>query len=146
METPEPPPAPALIAAPSSTVNLTSLWVEVLLAVRRDRPLITTWLEAGTLLEVTGKTVRLGFPPEGRMAMESLLRPNNKGFLEKLFTQLSGEDRVVECEVREGLVILPAELPPPPPEPVPADPMEEFKNDPLIRKALELFQAEIQPA
>jgi hypothetical protein len=31
------------------------------------------------------------------------------------------------------------------PEP-PPDPMEEFKNDPIIRKALELFRAEIQPS
>ena len=145
METPEPPPAPAPVAARSTPVDLSSLWVDALLAVRRDRPLITTWLEAGTLLEVVGKTIRLGFPPEGRMAMESLLRPNNRAFLEKLFTQLSGEDRVVECEVREGLVVLPAELPPPPPEPAPPDPVAEFKNDPLIRKAMELFQAEIQP-
>jgi len=80
------------------------------------------------------------------MAMESLLRPNNRGFLEKLFTQLTGRPHTVECELRDGLVIQPAHLPSPPPEPVPADPMEEFKNDPLIRKALEIFQAEIQPA
>jgi DNA polymerase-3 subunit gamma/tau len=146
METPEPELPPAPIAAPVAPVDLSSLWTEVLLAVRRDRPLITTWLEAGTLVEVSGKTVRLGFPPEGRMAMESLLRPNNRSLLEKLFTQLCGEDRIVEYEVREGLVIQRAELPPPPPEPGPADPMEEFKNDPLIRKALDLFQAEIQPA
>jgi DNA polymerase-3 subunit gamma/tau len=146
MEAPEPPSTPAPVASPSAPVDLTSLWTDALLAVRRDRPLITTWLEAGTLVELVGKTVRLGFPPEGRMAMESLMRPNNRSFLEKLFTQLAGEDRVVECEVREGLVITPAVLPPPPPEPAPADPMEEFKNDPLIRKALELFQAEIQPA
>jgi DNA polymerase-3 subunit gamma/tau len=146
METPEPVSTPAPVAAPSAPVDLTSLWTETLLAVRRDRPLITTWLEAGTLLALEEKTIRLGFPPEGRMAMESLLRPNNRTLLEKLFTQLSGQDCVVECEVREGLVVAPTVLPPPPPEPAPADPMEEFKNDPLIRKALELFQAEIQPA
>ena len=68
--------------------------MDVLAAVRRDRPLITTWLEAGMLLEVAGKTVRLGFPPEQKMAMESLLRPNNRVFLEKLFTQLIGGARV----------------------------------------------------
>ena len=142
METPE----PAAVASPAAPVDLASLWLEVLLAVRRDRPLISTWLEAGTLLEVTGQTVRLGFPREGRMAMESLLRPNNRTLLEKLFTQVSGSPRTLEAEIREGLIIAPVALPPPPPEPVPADPMEEFKNDPLIRKALEIFQAEIQPA
>jgi DNA polymerase-3 subunit gamma/tau len=142
-ETPDPPP-PADLQPPSPPVDLNALWTNILLAVRRDRPLITTWLEAGTLLEVTAATVLLGFPPDQKMAMESLLRPNNRAFLEKLFAQLTGEPRVLECETREGLVVQPA--PPPAPEPAPADPMEEFKNDPLIRKALEIFQAEIQPA
>ena len=31
-------------------------------------------------------------------------------------------------------------------EPLPLDPMEALKNDPLIRKALEIFKGEIQPA
>jgi DNA polymerase III subunit gamma/tau len=133
-ETPEP--------TPSAPVDAKALWTDILLAVRRDRPLISTWLEAGMLLEVTGKTVRLAFPPEQKMAMDSLLRPNNRTLLEKLFTQLTGEPRVLECETREGLLIQPVNLP----APAPLDPMEEFKNDPLIRKALEIFQAEIQPA
>jgi DNA polymerase-3 subunit gamma/tau len=120
--------------------------MDLLVAVRRDRPLISTWLEAGTLLEVAGRKVRLGFPPAQKMAMESLVRPNNRGFLEKLLTQLTGEPRELVCEAREGLVVQPVTLPAPAPEPAPPDPMEEFKNDPLIRKALEIFQAEIQPA
>ena len=80
------------------------------------------------------------------MAMESLLRPNNRGFLEKLFAELTGETRVIECEIREGLVVEPPKPPARAPLAANADPMEEFKNDPLIRKALEIFQAEIQPA
>ena len=140
-ETPDTPTPP-----PAAPIDLPTLWTDTLLAVRRDRPLITTWLEAGMLLDATGSVILLGFPPAQKMAMESLLRPNNRGFLEKLFTQLTGRPHTVECELRDGLVIQPAHLPSPPPEPVPADPMEEFKNDPLIRKALEIFQAEIQPA
>ncbi len=34
----------------------------------------------------------------------------------------------------------------PPPEPATADPMDEFKNDPLIRKALEIFKSTQQTA
>jgi DNA polymerase-3 subunit gamma/tau len=130
----------------AAPVDAQALWTSVLVAVRRDRPLITTWLEAGMLVEVTDNAVRLAFPTKQSMAMESLMRPNNRAFLEKLFAQLVGEPRVLECEAREGLIVEPAILPPPEPEPAPVDPMEEFKNDPLIRKALEIFQAEIQPA
>jgi DNA polymerase-3 subunit gamma/tau len=144
-ETPETA-SPADLLAPAAVVDVNALWTDALIAVRRERPLISTWLEAGALLEVTGNAVRVGFPPEQKMAMESLLRVNNRGFLEKLFTQLTGEARVIECETREGLVVQPANIPAPAPEPPPADPMDEFKNDPLIRKALEIFQAEIQPA
>ena len=79
------------------------------------------------------------------MAMESLLRPNNRSFLEKLLTKLTGETRELACEAREGLVVKPVNLPEPEPEAPPPDPMDEFKNDPLIRKALEIFQGEIQP-
>ena len=133
-------------AAPAVPVDRESLWRDVLLAVRRERPLISTWLEAGTLLEMTESRVRLGFPTEQGLAMESLARPNNRKFLEGLFGQLTGAARVLECEAREGIEVQPANLPPPPPEPAPPDPMEEFKNDPLIRRALEIFQAEIEPA
>jgi DNA polymerase-3 subunit gamma/tau len=150
--------APALFSEPTSVVNetpapspvprtpadLNTLWTDLLLAVRRDRPLIMTWLEAGMLLEVAGGSVRLGFPPGQEMAMDSLLRPNNRNLLEKLLTQLTGQALVLECETREGLVVHPSNLPAP--EPAAVDPLEDFKNDPLIRKALEIFQAEIQPA
>jgi DNA polymerase-3 subunit gamma/tau len=151
----EPEPEPVAVinetpeaGAPSKApVDPTALWMDLLVAVRRDRPLISTWLEAATLLEVTARSVRLGFPPEHAMAMESLLRPNNRSFLEKLLTRLTGETRALECEAREGLVVTPVSLPEPEPEPAPSppDPMEEFRNDPLIRKALEIFQGEIQP-
>jgi DNA polymerase-3 subunit gamma/tau len=135
-ETPEAPPA-----KPSDPG---ALWTGLLVAVRRDRPLISTWIESGTLLDVTGSVVRIGFPPEHAMAMESLLRANNKAFIEQLLTRLAGEPRAIVCETREGLVVQRPNLPTPAPEPA-ADPMEEFRNDPLIRKALEIFQAEIQP-
>ena len=135
--------APVMVPNPPARVDPIALWTDVLVAVRRDRPLIMTWLEVGTLLDVTDSTVRLGFPPQQAMAMESLVRPNNRSFLEKLFAQITGHPRTLECEAREGLVVEPTNLPPPPAEPAPADPMEEFKNDPLIRKALEIFQAEI---
>ncbi len=133
-------------AAAATPIDISVLWTDALISVRRDRPLISTWLEAGQLIEVDAKTVRLAFPPAQRMAIDSLLRPTNRNFLEQLFSQLTGQPREIICEAREGLVVEPANLPAPPPPPTPADPMEAFKNDPLIRKALEIFQAEIQPA
>jgi DNA polymerase-3 subunit gamma/tau len=144
-ETPEPAPELHPAGTPSAPPDPATLWTDLLLAVRRERPLILTWLEVGALLEITPTKILVGFPPEQKMAMESLCRQNNRLFLEKLLTEITGQSRTLECELREGLIVLPANLPAPI-SAAPIDPMEEFKNDPLIKKALELFQAEIQPA
>jgi DNA polymerase-3 subunit gamma/tau len=144
-ETPEPAPELHPAGTPSAPPDPATLWTDLLLAVRRERPLILTWLEVGALLEITPTKILVGFPPEQKMAMESLCRQNNRLFLEKLLTEITGQSRTLECELREGLIVLPANLPAPI-SAAPIDPMEDFKNDPLIKKALELFQAEIQPA
>ena len=66
-----------------------------------------------------------------------------RDFIEALVAEIAGQPLTLRTQVREGLTV----TPPPPREPEkPKDPMEEFKNDPLIKKALELFRAEIQPA
>jgi len=74
--------------------------------------------------------------------MESLLRPNNCKLLETTLSKLLGRSVKLQCELRAGLEVdLPGEREENhQPE---KDPMEEFKNDELIRAALELFQAEI---
>jgi DNA polymerase-3 subunit gamma/tau len=148
-ETPEPPPAPsepAAAAPEAEPLDPAALWPGIIAVVRRERPLITTWVEAGALLEFAGEAARIGFPPEQKMAMESLTRPNNRSFLEKLIAEMTGgKVRTVDFIIREGLVVQHVDVPAPV-EQAPRDPMEEFKNDPLIRKALEIFQAEIQPA
>ncbi len=137
-ETPRPAPDPAPALDP------VALWNSVIARVRKDRPLIANCVEAGTLLEIANGTAIVGFPPERTFEFEQLDMPNQRRFIEALLGELAGCALAIKCVTREGLVVAP---PPPRPEPAaPPDPMEEFKNDPLIRKALELFRAEIQPA
>ena len=57
----------------------------------------------------------------------------------------------LKCEAREGLAInAPAPAPPESEAPAAVNPQakadEDFKNDPKIKKALEIFEAEILPA
>ena len=49
----------------------------------------------------------------------------------------------VSLEIRDGIVVTQIA---PAAAAVKLDPMEEFKRDPLIRRALEIFRAEVQPA
>ncbi len=129
--------------ASSGEPGLDALWKKVVMEVRRQRPLISAWVENGALLEIEGHTALLGFPPEHALASEYCQQPANRKLIESLLAEFSGRPLTFRCQLREGLTV----TPPAPPEPEKVvDPMEEFKNDPLIRKALEIFRAEIQPA
>ena len=133
-------------AAPAEPVNTDRLWSELLGQVRNNRPLITQYLEAGALLKVENDVCFIGYPPDQSMAMESIQRPNNRKFVEELISTLVGKPTVLKCEIREGLVVTPPVLPEIKRE-IPADAKakadEEFKNDPKIKKAMEIFEAEI---
>lgn len=133
----EPESGPEPVEIPDS-----ELWTKLANAIRKERPLISAWLDFGVILDVGDNFVLIGFPEDQKLAMDSLLRPNNRKLLEKALQGLLGRSVTLRCELRPGLKVTPPDREQQ--ETLPdADPMEEFKNDPLIRKALDLFQAEI---
>ncbi|MEO6788567.1 MAG: DNA polymerase III subunit gamma/tau [Chthoniobacteraceae bacterium] len=152
VETPkvaEPPPAPAtkIVAKPEpapapAPVSNDAFWQALVETVRRDRKLISPWLEAGALIRIDGESVLIGFPPDQAFAKD-FLEQGHRGFLGSAASAILGRTVKLTLELRDGIVAKP--LPQPVPEAAP-DPMETFKSDPLIRKALEIFRAEVQPA
>ncbi len=136
--TPEPQPATAPLA---DSTDAAALWKALLAEVQKQRPLIAAWVRVGTLLELHADTALIGFPPDESLSLEYCEQPNNRTLLENLIQTLLGRPVRIKMALKEGLASAPA------PEPErPRDPMEEFKNDPLIRKALEIFKTEIHPA
>ena len=123
------------VASPS----LDSSWLRVLQEVSGRRPLILSWIESASPLRFESGTLTLGFPKDRAIAVESLSRANTKAFLEEICGEILGHACKLQFELKDGLTPVPR-----PAAPKPVDPMEDFKNDPLIRKALELFKAEIQ--
>ncbi len=134
---------PAAKAAPAAPeVSAAALWPQFVARVRKDRPLISGWIECGQLMAVADGVATIAFPTDASLALESCERPNNRQFIEALLAELAGQALILKCEKRAGLTvekIAPTETKAEPP----ADPMAAFKDDPLIHKALELFQAEI---
>ena len=100
----------------------------------------------GTLIGIENDVCIIGFPKDQTLALETIQRQSNRKFLEALISTLAGKALVLKCEFREGLVVTPPELPETK-EKAPLDPkakaVEDFKNDPKIKKAIEIFEAEI---
>jgi DNA polymerase III subunit gamma/tau len=148
-------PAPAQDEAAAS-IDADTVWAKAIEQIRARRPLIRGWIESAKPLGIEGRFFHLGFPPEEKGALDSLSMPRTRDFLQALLKEISGRDWDLKFSLKEGLVVEP---PPPPaqPEPAPAangaaapnaaaaDTVADFKNDPLIRDALEIFKGEIKP-
>ena len=122
--------------------DLNQLWIDIVTEVRVRRPLIQQYFTAAVPISLLHSELKLGFPSDQSMAMETLMRPNNRKFIEQLLTEKLGEPTAIRGEIRDGLasIIFPHKME------RTANTEDDFKNDPLIQKALEIFQAEIQAA
>jgi DNA polymerase-3 subunit gamma/tau len=141
-----PPPAQTKkVEQPKPSTGDADLWPALLQRVRQERPLISAWIEAVKLLRIEGDACVIGFGKSHELSKESLTRPNNQKFLEGILAELAGRGIAIRWEKRDDVA---DDLPETEEEKsAPSgDPMTAFKNDPLIKKALEIFKGEIQSA
>jgi DNA polymerase III subunit gamma/tau len=138
---PATPPESKAPAATARPVDHGAVWKQAIEQIRARRPLIRGWVEVATALGIEGRFFVLGFPPEHKTAMESVASPRTRDFLEALVREISGQDLKMKFILKEGLpVTVIAELP----ATKRADSQSTFKDDPLIREALEIFKGEIK--
>ena len=134
-------PAPT---TPEST-DFSTIWPKAVGLASARRPLLRNWIDAAQLLGTEGHNVLLGFAPEQKTSMESLERPAIRGFIEALFQELTGSKWGVKMSLVQGLA--PVEKTQRAAEEDKAEPdnsVESFKDDPLIKEALEIFKGEIK--
>ncbi len=145
---PEPEPVavePKPQRAGSKMREVEELWPELVQAVRNERPLISMWLESGVLAEIKEGSAFVHFPKDQPLAVEYLVQDNNRSFIEGILTVISGVPLKLRTELRDTVVLRPVPKQERVVEKVVVkDPMEEFKNDPLIRKALEIFKGRLE--
>jgi DNA polymerase III subunit gamma/tau len=116
-------------------------WARTVEKVRATRRLIAGWVEAGTALGVEGRFLLVGFPPEQKPAMESLSIPKTRDYIDEVLKEVGGGDWKIKFVLKEGLPAPATRESAPPTKPeTPAT----FKDDPLIREALEIFKGEIK--
>ena len=142
-EQPAPSPAPE-----SKAVDHEAVWQKASEQIRLRRPLIRGWVASAKALGIEGRFFVLGFPPEQKMAMESVASPRSRDFLEALLKEISGEDWKIKFTLKEGLPVVNVAEPGAALDEIPArkkgDSQALFKDDPLIREALEIFKGEIK--
>jgi len=129
---PEPEPPKPVAPAPKPVENFWQAFVDT---IKRDRNLIVGLVKGGVLMGNEGGVVTIAFPPDQSFAKEML--DTHVKFMDEVATAIMGAPTRVKLEIREGVV----------PAPVVVDnrdPMEIFKDDPKIRKVLELFQGTLQ--
>lgn len=172
VEVPVKTPTPEPVSADSTSSN-DNPWQTVAMALASDSPLKFGWVEDGRLVERSGNTFIVEFPPSLQPQSQTLFWPQAVKKIEEQLAALLGERILFEARFT-GVEPPPLELEPPraaapsPAAPKPAAPkpvsataapaaksepapqqaispeeLEAFKNDPLIKKALEVFQAEI---
>jgi DNA polymerase III subunit gamma/tau len=131
-----------LIPSASAEPDLNQLWIDIVAEVRKSRPLIQQYFTAAVPVSLLHNELRLGFGSQHGMAMETLMRPNNRKYIEQLITERLGKPTSIRGETRDDLapIVFPEKTE------AATNPETDFKNDPLIQKALEIFQAEIQAA
>jgi DNA polymerase-3 subunit gamma/tau len=137
-------PTPGIETPPleASQIDYKEVWQKTTEKVRATRKLIGGWVDAGTALGIEGRFFLVGFPPDHKSAMESLSIPRTREFLEAIVKEISGQDWKIKFVLKEGLTV--AAAPAEPAAPKKPETQATFKDDPLIREALEIFKGEIK--
>jgi DNA polymerase III subunit gamma/tau len=125
----EPKMIPAADSAPAG-----NLWQQVLAKVPA-RGFLRTLVDSLTVIGTEGRSFTLGYPPEEKSAIETLATTSNRRQLETLLREISGREWSLKLEAREGMPSRKA------PEP---SGVEEYKDNPLIQEALQMFKGEIR--
>ena len=129
------------VAPEAPAIDPKEAWAKTVEKVRATRRLIAGWVEAGTALGVEGRFLLVGFPPDQKAAMESLSIPKTRDYIDAVLKEVGGADWKIKFILKEGLPgpAITQSVPPQKPD-TPAT----FKDDPLIREALEIFKGEIK--
>jgi DNA polymerase-3 subunit gamma/tau len=116
-----------------ASVDPAKIWKQVCAKIPA-RGFLRTLVDSLTVLGADGRNFLVGYPPPEKSAIETLATASNRKQLENLIKEVSGRDWTLKLTAKEGL----------PPKKAPAK-SDDYKNDPLIQEALEMFKGEIKP-
>jgi DNA polymerase-3 subunit gamma/tau len=153
------PSAPAALAeTPAISADLAGLWTKLVEAISRVSPFIRTYLLEAAPVSFEKNTLVIGFDPEFSDHLALIDNPRNHTLLQTKLAEVghpNAQIKFIKAELPTDRVrLIPpapaaasAEAPPAAPGKEKSAPVtfnkNDFKNDPLIQKALEIFKGQI---
>lgn len=120
-ERPEPShPAPEKTrkSTPSAGLDAAAIWAHVSAAAVEERPLIQTYVQAGSPLEIDGDTLVVGYPKAQEFFVHQLNTPKQKDFISEKVSDAAGRKLSVAFRLSD-------DLPVPATDPIPAAPTRD---------------------
>ena len=120
-----------------TAMNAEILWKELTAKIPVQKAFLRSSAAAAHALGIEGRNFQLGFAAADKAKMDILGTQANRKILETLLHEITGKDWSVKLSVNENL---------PPMQAIAREDSrsEEFKDDPLIQEAIELFKAQIK--
>ena len=119
------------------TVDSEKIWQAVLAKIPTQKGFVRNSASAAYVLGVEGRNFKLGFAPGDKATMDILGTQANRKFVETLLHEISGKDWTLKLTVSEELASKSAAA-------QKDSPSHDFKDEPLIQDAIELFNAEVR--
>ena len=142
----KPSPQSAAVTSPSdsktrveekaTTVDSEKMWQAVLARIPVQKGFVRNSASAAHVLGVEGRNFKLGFAPGDKPAMDILGTPANRKFVETLLHEISEKDWTLKLTVSEEIASKSAVV-------EKDSPSHDFKDEPLIQEAIELFNARV---
>jgi DNA polymerase-3 subunit gamma/tau len=120
-----------------ATVDSEEIWHAVLAKIPAQKAFVRNSASAAHVLGVEGRVFKLGFAPGDKAMMDILGTQANRKFVETLLHEITSKDWSLKLTVNEELASKTAVA-------TEDSPSQDFKSEPLIQEAIELFNARVR--
>ena len=127
-------------AAPSADLDPAQVWEQLNAKIPPQKAFLRNSAAAAHVFGIEGRNLQLGFSPDQKAMMDILGTQANRKFLETLLHEITGKDLTVKLTVNDDLPSKRAMAS----ASGKGSRAEDFKDDPLIQEALEIFNAKIK--
>jgi hypothetical protein len=119
----------------AEAVDSGKIWQAVLAKIPAQKGFVRNSASAAHVLGVEGRNFKLGFAAADKAEMDILGTQANRKFVETLLHEITGNDWTLKLTINQELVSK---------SPATQDSSNDFKDEPLIQEAIDLFNARVR--